>query len=159
MLMGIASFTNAKLVRRLGMRRLSHIGVCGFTLVAAAQVGVALLYDGRPPLLLFGAIFAINQFLFSLTMPNFNAMAMEPLGAIAGTASSFIGSYTTLTGALLGLVIGRSFNGTVTPLSTGYLCLGLSCLLVVLWTERGRLSVRSAPDSEMEEKSLPNAAE
>jgi DHA1 family bicyclomycin/chloramphenicol resistance-like MFS transporter len=159
MLMGIASFTNAKLVRRLGMRRLSHIGVCGFTLVAAAQVGVALLYDGRPPLLLFGGIFAINQFLFSLTMPNFNAMAMEPLGAIAGTASSFIGSYTTLTGALLGLVIGRSFNGTVTPLSTGYLCLGLSCLLVVLWTERGRLSVRSAPDSEMEEKSLPNAAE
>ena len=32
-------------------------------------------------------------FLFSLTVPNFNAMAMEPLGAIAGTASSFIGSY------------------------------------------------------------------
>ena len=46
---------------------------------------------------------------------------MAPLGSIAGTAASFIGSYTTLLGALLGLVIGRSFNGTVIPLSLGYL--------------------------------------
>jgi DHA1 family bicyclomycin/chloramphenicol resistance-like MFS transporter len=140
-LMGLASFTNAKLVRRWGMRRLSHIGICGFTLVAAVQVLLALTFDGRPPLLLFASIFAVNQFLFSLTMLNFNAMAMEPLGSIAGTASSFIGAYTTMIGAVLGLVIGRSFNGTVAPLSTGYLCLGVACLLIVLWTEKGRLSV------------------
>jgi len=150
LLMGLASFTNASLVRRLGMRRLSHVGICGFTLVAAIQVFVALLFDGRPPLLLYASIFAINQFLFSLTMPNFNAMAMEPLGSIAGTASSFIGAYTTFTGALLGLVIGRSFNGTVTPLSMGYLCLGAACLLIVLWTERGRLSVLAHPEARTE---------
>jgi DHA1 family bicyclomycin/chloramphenicol resistance-like MFS transporter len=159
MLMGLASFTNASLVRRLGMRRLAHIGICGFTLVAALQVAVALLFDGRPPLLLYASIFALNQFLFSLTMPNFNAMAMEPLGAIAGTASSFIGSYTTLVGALLGLVIGRSFNGTVIPLSTGYLCLGAACLLVVLWTERGRLSLRGRSEVKADEQPLKNAAE
>ena len=159
MLMGLASFTNARLVRRLGMRRLSHIGICGFTLVAAAQVAAALLFDGRPPLLLYASIFAVNQFLFSLTMPNFNAMAMEPLGSIAGTASSFIGSYTTLVGALLGLVIGRAFNGTVIPLSIGYLCLGLACLLVVLWTERGRLSLRGVPEPRAEEQPLNSAAE
>jgi len=158
-LMGVASFTNARLVRRLGMRRLSHIGVCGFTLVAAVQVLVALLYAGHPPLLLYAAIFAINQFLFSLTVPNFNAMAMEPLGSIAGTASSFIGSYTTLVGALLGLAIGRTFNGTVIPLSMGYLCLGAACLLVVLWTERGRLSVGRRAGDGVSEQSLPSAAE
>ncbi|WP_244610699.1 multidrug effflux MFS transporter [Microvirga pakistanensis] len=159
MLMGLASFTNARLVRRLGMRRLSHIGICGFTLVAATQVAVALLFDGRPPLLLYASIFAINQFLFSLTMPNFNAMAMEPLGSIAGTASSFIGSYTTLVGAVLGFVIGRSFNGTVIPLSLGYLCLGAACLLVVLWTERGRLSIRGQTETRPEERLLKSAAE
>lgn len=150
LLMGVASFTNASLVRRLGMRRLSHIGIFGFTLVAAIQVIVALLFGGRPPLLLYASIFAINQFLFSLTMPNFNAIAMEPLGAIAGTASSFIGSYTTLMGALLGLVIGRSFNGTVIPLSIGYFCLGAACLLIVLWIERGRLSLRPASEAVVE---------
>ncbi|RDI52583.1 multidrug effflux MFS transporter [Microvirga subterranea] len=157
--MGAASFTSARLVRRLGMRRLSHIGICGFTLVAAVQVGVAFIYDGRPPLLLYVAIFAISQFLYSLTVPNFNSIAMAPLAAIAGTASSFIGSYTTFVGALFGLVIGRSFNGTVIPLSLGYLCLGAACLLVVLWTEKGRLSLRSQPEQGAAKRALPVAAE
>jgi DHA1 family bicyclomycin/chloramphenicol resistance-like MFS transporter len=157
--MGAASFTNATLVRRFGMRRLSHIGICGFTLVAGVQLSMAVLCDGRPPLLLYAVIFAVNQFLYSLTVPNFNAMAMAPLGAIAGTASSFIGSYTTLVGALLGLVIGRSFHGTVIPLSIGYLCLGAVCLAVVLWTERGRLSLRSRPEQGGAEQASPVAAE
>ena len=157
--MGAASFTNARLVRRWGMRRLSHIGICGFTLVAALQLAIALAYGGRPPLLLYAGVFAANQFLFSLTMPNFNSMAMAPLGAIAGTASSFIGSYTTLLGALLGLVIGRSFNGTVIPLSAGYLGLGAACLVVVLWTEKGRLSLHSRPKEEARDTALPAPAE
>jgi DHA1 family bicyclomycin/chloramphenicol resistance-like MFS transporter len=159
MFMGAASFTNATLVRRLGMRRLSHIGVCGFTLVAAIQLSVALAYGGRPPLLLYAGLFAINQFLFSLTVPNFNSMAMAPLGAIAGTASSFIGSYTTLIGALFGMVIGRSFNGTVIPLSAGYLGLGAACLMVVLWTEKGRLSVHGRSEEGAGDQALPVAAE
>jgi MFS transporter, DHA1 family, multidrug resistance protein len=157
--MGAASFTNATLVRRLGMRRLSHVGICGFTLVAAAQLTIALIYGGRPPLVLYAGLLAVNQFLFSLTVPNFNSMAMAPLGAIAGTASSFIGSYTTLIGALLGLVIGRSFNGTVIPLSAGYLGLGAACLGIVLWTEKGRLSLRSRSEERAEDRALPVAAE
>jgi len=156
--MGAASFTNATLVRHLGMRRLSHIGICGFTLVAAGQLGVAVLYGGQPPLLLYAAIFALSQFLYSLTVPNFNSIAMAPLAAIAGTASSFIGAYTTLIGALFGLVIGRSFNGTVIPLSIGYLGLGAACLLIVLWTEKGRLSLRSQAERGAEQ-ALPVAAE
>ena len=157
--MGAASLTNATLVQRLGMRRLSHIGICGFTLVAAVQLSIAFLYGGRPPLLLYAGVFALNQFLFSLTVPNFNSIAMAPLGSIAGTASSFIGSYTTLLGALLGLVIGRSFNGTVIPLSVGYLGLGAACLGIVLWTEKGRLSLRNRPEEGAGDRALPVAAE
>ena len=82
---------------------------------------------------------ASNQFLASLTLSNFNAMAMEPLGAIAGTASSFIGFYTTLVGALLGFTVGQAFDGTVMPLGVGYLCFSVLAVLVVLWTEKGRL--------------------
>ena len=157
--MGAASFTNARLVRRLGMRRLSHIGICGFTLVSAVQLVVAVLYGGHPPLLVYAAIFALSQFLYSLTVPNFNSIAMAPLATIAGTASSFIGAYTTLVGALLGFVIGRAFNGTVIPLSIGYLALGAACLLIVLWTEKGRLSLRSQTESEDAGQALPVAAE
>ena len=139
LVMGLASFVNSRLVRRLGMRRLSHAGICGSVVTASLLLVVALLYGGRPPLALFGVILAGNQFLFSLTVPNFNAIAMEPLGAIAGTGSSLIGFYTTLVGTVIGMLIGHEFDGTVTPMSVGFLACDLCCLAIVLWSEGGRL--------------------
>jgi DHA1 family bicyclomycin/chloramphenicol resistance-like MFS transporter len=137
--MGVASLVNSRLVRRLGMRRLSHAGILGYVVAALLLLLASIAFDGRPPLLLFGVLIACNQFAFSLTMPNFNAMAMEPLGKVAGTASSFIGFYTTLVGALLGMIAGQAFDGTVIPLSLAYFVFSTLCLAVVLWTERGRL--------------------
>lgn len=137
--MAVAAFLNAALVRRIGMRRLSHGGVCGFAAVGAMMVVASLAYDGKPPLLLLCALVAAGQFLFALTVPNFNSMAMEPLGAVAGTASSFIGGFTTLMSSVLGFVVGRAFDGTVLPLSLGYLVLGVGGLLFALWAEKGRL--------------------
>jgi len=144
--LGVASYVNSRLVRRLGMRRLSHFGICAFLLVATLLLGVTVTFAGRPPLALFGALLAASLFLMSLMMVNFNAMAIEPLGAVAGTASSVIGLYTSLAGALFGLLVGQEFNGTVIPLSVGFLLLGILCLLVVLWTERGRLFRPHNPD-------------
>jgi DHA1 family bicyclomycin/chloramphenicol resistance-like MFS transporter len=66
-------------------------------------------------------------------------MAMEPLGAVAGTASSVLGFYTTLAGALIGLLIGQAFDATVLPLTLGYFGLGAVCLAAVLWAEGGVL--------------------
>ncbi len=146
--LGAASFVNSRLVRRLGMRRLAHFGICAFILAAALLLGLGLLFGGRPPLALFGPLLAATLCLMSLMMINFNAMAMEPLGAIAGTASSVIGVYTSLAGALLGLLVGQAFDGTVTPLGVGFLLLGLICLLVVLWTEHGRLFMPQSADPE-----------
>jgi DHA1 family bicyclomycin/chloramphenicol resistance-like MFS transporter len=144
--LGVASFVNSRLVRRLGMRRLSHFGLCAFILMATLLLGAALLFGGRPPLALFGPLLAGSLFVMSLMMVNFNTMAMEPLGAIAGTASSVIGVYTSLAGALLGLLIGQAFDGTVIPLGASFLSLGVVGLLVVLWTERGRLFRPHSPD-------------
>jgi DHA1 family bicyclomycin/chloramphenicol resistance-like MFS transporter len=144
--MGVASYTNSKLVRRLGMRRLSHAGVCGYVVFAVALVALAIAFDGKPPLLLFILALAGCQFLFSLAMPNFNTMAMEPLGDVAGTASSVIGAYTTLGGSLIGLAISQSFNGSVLPLSIGFLVMGLLAFALVLWTEKGRLFRPHSPD-------------
>jgi MFS transporter, DHA1 family, multidrug resistance protein len=65
---------------------------------------------------------------------------MEPVGHIAGTASSFIGFYTTAAGATFGWLIGQSFDGTVRPLTIGFTLLALAALVAVLATERGRLA-------------------
>ena len=137
--MGAATLVNARLVRRLGMRPLSHVGLTLFVAVALAQVAIGLAYAGNPPLWLFLTVLACNQFMISFAMPNFNALALQPLGEIAGTASSFLGFYTTILGAFCGFVIGQAFDGTVLPLGIGYAGLGGSALLVVAWTERGRL--------------------
>lgn len=137
--MSAASFINARLVRRLGMRHLSHFGVCGFTLVGAMQVAAALAFAGKPPVLLFCTLLALNQVLFAFTVSNFNSIAMEPVGEVAGTASSFIGFYTTLMGAALGWGVSQAFDGTVLPLGLGYLVLGAGAIVLVLWAERGQL--------------------
>ncbi|GJD62908.1 Bicyclomycin resistance protein [Methylobacterium frigidaeris] len=137
--MGVATLINARLVRRLGMRRLAHAGTLGLFLAACLQLALILAFAGKPPLWLLIVTLAACQFLMSFAMPNFNALAMEPLAAIAGTASSFIGFYTTLLAAFCGLLVGQSFDGTVTPLALGYCALSGLALAMVLWTERGRL--------------------
>ncbi|WP_375461178.1 multidrug effflux MFS transporter [uncultured Enterovirga sp.] len=139
--MGLAALVNSKAVRRFGMRRISHASMLGLVVVGVVLLGTALLTSGRPPLLLFGILLACAQFLLGLSFPNFNALAMEPLGHVAGTASSLIGVYTTVVGALCGLFIGGSFDGTVMPIAAGYCGLAILAALVVTWTERGRLFV------------------
>ena len=82
---------------------------------------------------------ALTLFCFGLIMPNFNALAMEPMGRIAGTASSFFGAVTTAIGAALGLWVGQQYDGSVTPLLAGFAAFGLVGLAIVLVTERGKL--------------------
>ncbi len=135
--MSAASFLNSKLVGRVGMRRLSHGALIGFALLGWLQVAIAAL--GYETLPIFVIILASTMFLFGFIGPSFNAMAMEPLGHIAGTASSVLGFVTTLGGAVLGYIIGQFFDGTVLPLALGFAAFGLAALVIVLITERGRL--------------------
>ena len=71
---------------------------------------------------------------------------MTPVGEVAGTASAVIGTVSTSAAALLGLVIDRSFNGTVTPLSIAFVLAGVAALVTASITERGHLQIRSRID-------------
>jgi DHA1 family bicyclomycin/chloramphenicol resistance-like MFS transporter len=81
----------------------------------------------------------LTMFTFGLMISNFTALAMEPLGHIAGTASSLYGSITTLIGIVFGTVIGQAYDGTMVPLTTGFFACTLIALAVVMVTERGRM--------------------
>lgn len=135
--LAVASFVNSQLVGRLGMRRVSHAAILGFLVSGAIHAGLALTVG--VPLGLFVTLLSVSLFCFGLMMPNFNALAMEPMGRIAGTASSFVGAVTTALGAGLGLWIGQAYDGTIVPLTVGFAALGFMGLVVVLVTERGRL--------------------
>ena len=139
LMMGVAALANSRLVRRYGMHRISHGSMLLFCGLSIVQCGLALVCGGHPPLASFWIVLGLSHFATSLCMPNFNALAMEPLGHVAGTASSFIGFYTTVLGAVLGGLAGRAFDGSVTPLAVAYLILSVATVAVVLVTERGRL--------------------
>lgn len=137
--LALSALLNARLVERVGMRRLGHAALVGYLLAALIALALALALSGPPPLLLYCLLMAVNAFCFGFIMPNFNALAMEPLQRVAGTASSFIGCFTTAAGAILGWLVGQQFAGTVVPLLTGLTVMSAGALAAVAITERGRL--------------------
>jgi MFS transporter, DHA1 family, multidrug resistance protein len=132
-----ASLLNARLVMRLGMRRLSHAALLAY--IALAAIHLLIAASGHETLVIFAAFQALTMFCFGLTSGNFGAMAMEPMGHIAGVASSFQGFVSMVGASLIGFVVGQAFNGTVVPMQAGYLLCGLFALAAVLAAERGRL--------------------
>jgi len=133
----IASLLNARLVERLGSRLISHSALLGFISISAVHAVVALM--GHENIWTFAILQALTMFCFGLIAGNFGSMAMEPMGHIAGTASSAQGFISTIGGALLGFAIGQSFNGSAAPMVCGFVILGVTALVFVLIAERGRL--------------------
>lgn len=135
--MAVGSFLNARIVMRLGTRVISHTALALLTLLAGIHLAVTVL--GLETLSSFAALQALMMACFGLATSNFSAMAMEKMGAIAGTASSLQGFVTTIAGAVIGAAIGQAFDGTTIPLYSGFLLMGSLSLVVVAVTERGRM--------------------
>lgn len=136
-MMAIANLTNARIVLRLGTRRISHSALTAFTLVSGVHLLIAA--TGHETIWSFAILQALVMGCFGLATANFGAMAMERMGAIAGTASSIQGFVTVTVGAVLGALVGQAFDGTTVPLYRGFLLAGLVALTIVAVTERGRL--------------------
>ncbi|WP_092660843.1 multidrug effflux MFS transporter [Rhizobium sp. NFR12] len=137
--MSISAFLNSRWVGRLGMRKLSHAAIIGFVVVTFLWLTVQLLSSEPMPFLLFLAFFAMAMFLFGLIASNFNSLAMEPLGHVAGTASSVLGFMGTVGGAIIGASIGQAFDGTATPMVAGFFTVSVIGLIFVLIGEKGKL--------------------
>jgi DHA1 family bicyclomycin/chloramphenicol resistance-like MFS transporter len=133
----LAGFLNSRLVIRLGMRVISHTALMIYALVAALMLVAAAMH--MLPLPLYMVLSALALFTFGLMMSNFTALAMEPQGHIAGTASSLYGSITTLIGIGVGVTLGQLYDGTLLPFAIGSLICTLASVAIVLVTERGRM--------------------
>lgn len=135
--MALSSYLNSRLVGRYGMRKISHGALLGFLIVSAIWFVLSLF--GTVPFPLFITLFALAMFQFGLIGSNFNSLAMEPLGHVAGTASSVLGFMGTAGGGLIGALIGQAFDGTTTPLAFGFISVSVIGLVFVLIAERGKL--------------------
>ncbi len=133
---GAASFANAKLVLQYGMRLLSWRAVQVLSIFSIGYFGVAFVFAGNPPLWTLMIWGMVAFFCIGMLFANFNAMAMEPLGHIAGVAAAVIGSMTMFLSLIFGTWIGQMYDGTVLPLVGGFAMMGVATLLVMHWTER-----------------------
>lgn len=131
---GAAFFTNSALVQKYGMRRITRIALCAQVMCA----GVFFLYllFAPPTLLLFMIFGTVTFFCLGLTFGNMGTMAMEPMGHMAGLASAFIGSVSSAISVVLGTAISQTYDGSIFPLVTGFLCLGAGALMAMTVTER-----------------------
>jgi DHA1 family bicyclomycin/chloramphenicol resistance-like MFS transporter len=134
--MAVTSWLNSRLVERIGTRRIAHTGLILFTLAASVHLAAAEFGESLAG---FVALQGLTMACFGLASANFGALAMQPLGHVAGTASSVQGTIGTILGALLGLAVGQSFDGTLMPMVTGLVLFGAAALAILLATERGRL--------------------
>lgn len=148
--MSVASWGNSRVVGRFGLRRTGHAGLIAFVAMTLLHALIAGLV--AEPLWLFIVLMGLTFVCFPFTTSNFGTLAMTNMAPIAGTASSFQGVTGTIGGALLGLVIGQSFDGTQLPFLIGCAACGIAGLLLVLWTEQGRLFAAIGNPAEEEDR-------
>lgn len=135
--LAVSNFLNSRIVEKFGMRRISHTVLVLF--IALALVNVVTLYTVGEKLCLFYPLFCLTFGCFGMLGANFTAMAMEPQGEIAGTASAAYGFASTTVSSFIGYLVASQFNGTVAPFMWGFVVLGVSSLTIIYITERGKL--------------------
>jgi DHA1 family bicyclomycin/chloramphenicol resistance-like MFS transporter len=135
--MSVANFTNARIVEKLGQRLISHCAIISFTFFSIVLLIVTEVFG--PNLYVFMGLFSLVFMSFGFMGPNFNSMAMEPLGKIAGTASALLGFASTTMAAAIGGFIAHQYDGTLIPVLFGYVGLGVATFLIVFFTEKGKL--------------------
>jgi len=132
---GLASLLNGRMVMRLGMHTLTKRALYLLTVLSWLFLAISWYFGGHPPLWLFMTMGCALFFSIGVLWGNLNAIAMEPLGHVAGTASAVIGSSNTLIAAVLGYSIGQAYDGSLLPIALGFV--GLSMLSVLLTTTIG----------------------
>ena len=135
-IIAIASFLNSHFVEKIGMRKICLLNVCwlsGISIIffivqqfMAAEFWMFMLYMGSA-FLCFGMIFG-----------NLNAIALEPMGHITGMATAIINTVSSLLALTLAWLIGQSYDGSLLPMTTGFMILSTLALLLMRFEQRAQ---------------------
>lgn len=139
---GVSGFINSRLVLRLGMRPLASFafGVQALLALTLWTTWASGALDALPleTRLTIFILWSVTLFFMNgLTFGNITALAMEPLGHIAGTASAVIGALSSMLAVCIAIPIGLNYDGSPKPLLLGVaICSAVAFTLV--WTDRQR---------------------
>jgi DHA1 family bicyclomycin/chloramphenicol resistance-like MFS transporter len=135
--MALANLTNSRIVMRFGARRVSHIAVFAYILVAALQLIFAS--TAQETIWQFIPLMTLNLCLMGFITANFQSIALQPFARMAGAAASLQVFLRLVLGSTLGALIGQAYDGTARPLAAALVLAGVCALLLVLYSEKGKL--------------------
>lgn len=142
--MSLSSYTNSHLASKFGARRSIKFLLLIYTLVAAGLMIVAISFGDPPNIFLFFIAVTLMMAINLAVEPNSSALALEPLGNVAGMASSVYGTAFFSIGASLGSVISDAMMRGVFPLVISYLIIGI-CALLLAFGDRRPVNLNDQP--------------
>ena len=139
---GLSTFMNSQLVVRFGMKRIVHTALLGF---AGISIVYLLLYgmNHNPGIEVLVMFFALQFFTIGFLFGNLRALAMEPMGHIAGIGSALNGFISTVMAVPIADYIGKYVTDSVAPLFLGFVICGLVSL-ILFYVVRGKPSLAKA---------------
>ena len=126
-----------RLLHRIHARQLALAASIGFTAASAGLFAVTIAYDGLPPFGAWLVLFSLCNTIHVAVFPSGASLALEPMGAMAGTAASVLGFSTWMLGSLLASFTDRAIDGSVTPIGVAYLGYTSVSLAFQLWARGG----------------------
>ncbi len=132
------NFYNAKIVQRVGMLRCVTSALKVLITMSFLLLVSAFYFDGVPPFVLFMGLGMVMFSCLGMVFGNVNAMAMEPLGKMAGLGASLISSLSSLLAILLSTFVGQFYHSTVIPLASGFVMFSVLALIMLKYGNRFR---------------------
>ncbi|RVU07896.1 MFS transporter [Novosphingobium umbonatum] len=141
--MACSNFTNSRIVEKFGARRVSHTALLIYIGTSALQFYIAS--QPNETLWEFVPMMTVNMCLLGFLGSNFTSIALQPFARSAGAAASAQSFIRMVLASCLGSMVGQAFDGTARPLAFALMVAGLGCLVLVLFSEKGRLFRRLLP--------------
>jgi DHA1 family bicyclomycin/chloramphenicol resistance-like MFS transporter len=126
---GASSLLNSRIVKKFGMRKLCRMAAVAIAVTSALYL--VWLYTMGAGLWTFVLYVSVPYFAMGLMFGNLNAIAMEPMGHIAGIASAVTGAVSSIISLCIGTTVGQMFDGTLVPVTLGFMGVSLASLLMM----------------------------
>ncbi len=134
------ALSSNRLLHRLHARQLALGAGSAFAAASAALFAVTIASDGLPPFGVWLVLYSLCNSIHVAVFPSGISLALEPMGAMAGTAASVLGFSTWMLGALLASFTDRAIDGSVMPIGIAYFAYSSIALVCQLWARGGSTS-------------------
>lgn len=128
---GFATYLNGVYVVRIGMKRIALVSLAAYCLSALLYV-VLFFNASNPPLWVLLTFFVIQFIAVGFLFGNLRALAMQPIGHIAGVGAAINGFISTVMGVLIASGIGAYVTTTAWPLFLGFSVCGMVSMLIFI---------------------------